>query len=85
MATRSSELRKRLTNPSPSPVPLERTAPSDPSPFSSARKRAEPSSEQVAIAAYYRAQARNFEPGHEIEDWLEAERELAMQGRESQD
>jgi hypothetical protein len=29
--------------------------------------------EMIAEAAYYRAEKRGFEPGHEIEDWLEAE------------
>ena len=31
---------------------------------------------RISDAAYYRAQRRGFEPGHEREDWLEAEREL---------
>jgi len=31
--------------------------------------------EQIAIAAYLKAQARGFEPGHELEDWLAAEAE----------
>ena len=35
----------------------------------------------IAEAAYYRAEQRGFEPGHELEDWLAAEahvdRELA--------
>ena len=39
---------------------------------------AEPTSEElggmIATAAYYLAAARNFTPGHELEDWLEAER-----------
>lgn len=30
----------------------------------------------VATAAYYLAERRNFEPGHELEDWLEAERQI---------
>jgi len=30
----------------------------------------------IAIAAYYRAERRGFAPGREIEDWLEAEREV---------
>jgi hypothetical protein len=34
---------------------------------------------QIAIAAYYRAQRRGFAPGGELEDWLEAERELLEQ------
>lgn len=31
---------------------------------------------RIAIAAYYRAERRGFAPGRELEDWLEAEREL---------
>lgn len=31
----------------------------------------------IAEAAYYRAQRRGFAPGHELEDWLQAEAELA--------
>ena len=30
----------------------------------------------IAEAAYFRAQRRGFEPGHELEDWLAAEREV---------
>jgi hypothetical protein len=30
----------------------------------------------IAEAAYYRAERRNFEPGHALEDWLEAEAAL---------
>ena len=32
--------------------------------------------EMVATAAYYRAEKRGFEPGHELDDWYEAEREI---------
>jgi hypothetical protein len=28
----------------------------------------------IATAAYYLAASRNFSPGHELDDWLEAER-----------
>jgi len=28
----------------------------------------------IAEAAFYRAARRNFDPGHELDDWLEAER-----------
>jgi len=31
---------------------------------------------QIAEAAYYRALARGFAPGHEQEDWLGAEAEI---------
>jgi Protein of unknown function (DUF2934) len=30
----------------------------------------------IATAAYYRAQRRGFQPGHDLEDWLAAEREI---------
>ena len=30
----------------------------------------------IAIAAYYRAEARGFAPGHEKQDWLDAEAEI---------
>lgn len=52
----------------------------DPSPFSRRPRLAPDSSayrELVAIAAYYRAERRGFEPGGEVTDWLEAEREVA--------
>jgi hypothetical protein len=30
----------------------------------------------IATAAYYRAETRGFQPGHELQDWLAAEREI---------
>ncbi|MCC6534383.1 MAG: DUF2934 domain-containing protein [Burkholderiales bacterium] len=32
--------------------------------------------QRTAIAAFYRAEARGFAPGAELDDWLAAEREL---------
>jgi hypothetical protein len=32
---------------------------------------------QVALAAYFIAEKRGFEPGHELDDWLAAEAQLA--------
>ena len=32
----------------------------------------------IAEAAYYRAEARGFEAGHELEDWLAAESEIDL-------
>jgi hypothetical protein len=34
--------------------------------------------ELIAQAAYFRAQRRGFEPGHELEDWQMAEAEVEM-------
>jgi Protein of unknown function (DUF2934) len=37
-----------------------------------------PSREQlIAEAAYHHAEARSFEPGHELDDWLAAEADVA--------
>ncbi len=33
---------------------------------------------RIAEGAYYKAERRAFEPGFELDDWLEAERELLM-------
>ena len=30
----------------------------------------------VAVAAYHKAEKRNFEPGNELEDWTESEKEI---------
>lgn len=38
--------------------------------------------EQIAIAAYHKAAARGFVPGHEIEDWLAGEREVMSQAED---
>ncbi len=59
------------------------TSPVDPSPFSRRPALGIDSSayqERVALAAYYRAERRGFAAGHELSDWLEAEREVAAQG-----
>ena len=32
---------------------------------------------QVALAAYFIAEKRGFEPGHELDDWLAAEAQIA--------
>jgi len=37
--------------------------------------------EMVAVNAYYRREQRSFEPGYEIDDWREAEKEIISQYR----
>ena len=37
--------------------------------------------EMVAVNAYYRAEKKSFEPGYEMDDWLEAEQEIRRQRR----
>lgn len=31
---------------------------------------------RIAVSAYYKAEARGYAPGNEIQDWLEAEAEV---------
>jgi hypothetical protein len=31
----------------------------------------------IAVAAYYRAEQRGFAAGHELDDWLQAEQDIA--------
>jgi DUF2934 family protein len=40
---------------------------------------AEELQQTIAVAAYYRAERRGFEPGHDWEDWLDAEAEAKAQ------
>ena len=66
----------------PRPPRPGRPNPQPPSPQASfgAHARAEVSAEEVrkliAEAAYYRAKKRGFTPGHEVEDWVQAEAEV---------
>jgi hypothetical protein len=49
------------------------------SPLESSRRSAQEPEEmrkQIEEAAYYRAKQRGFEPGHELEDWVQAESEV---------
>lgn len=40
---------------------------------------AEERQRMIVTAAYFRAERRDFESGHELEDWLEAEAEIDRQ------
>ena len=64
--------------PAPAKTPRTRTTKAQPS--FGANARAEVSAEEVrkliAEAAYYRAKQRGFTPGHEEEDWIQAEAEV---------
>jgi hypothetical protein len=54
--------------------------PTDPRPSESPALSPEARWLRIAIAAFYRAEARGFAPGGELEDWLEAEREIDALG-----
>ena len=36
---------------------------------------------RIAVLAYYKAEARGYEPGHEMQDWLDAEAEIMKKSR----
>ena len=42
----------------------------------SAKPTAKERNQMIAVAAYYISQRRSMEPGHELEDWLEAEEQI---------
>jgi hypothetical protein len=62
------------------PTRTTRAEPSKATSSFGAHARAEVSAEEVrkliAEAAYYRAKKRGFTPGHEVEDWVQAEAEV---------
>lgn len=37
---------------------------------------------RIAVSAYFKAEARGYEPGHEMQDWLDAEAEVMKKFRE---
>lgn len=51
--------------------------PAQESPNGSTRMSAEEIRVLVSDAAYMRAAARNFEPGHDVDDWYAAEAEIS--------
>lgn len=69
-APKAPAARKSASNSAKTPV----------SPTFNANARADISPDElrklISEAAYYRAKQRNFEPGHELEDWIQAEAEV---------
>jgi len=78
MVTRKSEA---LQDKGQSPMPAEISSRSQQKPNSILRQKGaflEPERRQamIAEAAYFQAEHRGFESGHELEDWYEAEKEI---------
>ena len=69
----------KKVRPAPAKAPRTRTTTKTQASFG-ANARAEVSAEElrklVSEAAYYRAKQRGFTPGHEEEDWIQAEAEV---------
>ena len=68
----------RKNNSTPKPDSERQRAAPISTPASNARAdaSAEEIRQLIAEAAYYRAKERGFTPGHELEDWVQAESEV---------
>ena len=72
-----NERRKTPRKPAPAtPKPDSRPASMPAASGLRAQTSSEDTRRQIAEAAYFRAKERGFEPGHELEDWIEAESEV---------
>lgn len=62
------------------PKPAPKSTPKPPFEISTNSARADISPDElrklISEAAYYRAKKRGFAPGHELEDWIQAEAEV---------
>lgn len=67
---RSTAVRSCKDAPTTSPPPF------DPLRFVAKAKAIKSREAMIAELAYFKAQSRGFEPGHEVEDWLAAEAEI---------
>ena len=76
----TKERRKAPRAPRKATTKAEAPTPRPDSPGMSTEARATASSEEIrqliAETAYYKAKQRGFTPGHELEDWVQAESEV---------
>jgi len=81
MASRRSAVRERTPRPTFEATPVAASTPSAPltllpSPGAYSASHSIPAcirEDMIQQAAYYLAEQRGFEPGHELDDWLTAE------------
>ena len=76
---------KRPTRPAPD-APSLRPADGNASGNTSAKLSREEVYKLIQESAYFKAKARGFAPGHEVQDWIEAEAEVRrrLEGRPQQ-
>ena len=71
----------------PAPRPVQASKPAKAAPAAPGNFQPKLSPEEVyrliQESAYFKAKARGFEPGHEVQDWIDAEREVRqrLEGR----
>ena len=79
MTGKTGGIRKSIvTLLSPSKTTSKKAAAGKKSPPHKSAAKAEERRRQIAEAAYYIAQRRGFEAGHELDDWLLAEIEVEL-------
>jgi len=66
---------------SPGENPMIKTEAVPVKPVKEASTTHKPSSEEIAVRAHQIFTERGGEPGHDVEDWLRAERELSLNGK----
>jgi hypothetical protein len=67
---------KRSAAPNRKGPPTTSPPPFDPLRFVAKPQPAKSREAMIAELAYFKAQSRGFEPGHEVADWLAAEAEI---------
>jgi len=73
---RSAERRTVPKAPSAAPKTGKAAAPSPMNNTARADLSADELRKLISEAAYYRAKQRGFQPGHELDDWIQAEAEV---------
>lgn len=66
-------VRRAATTPRPSATRRKTPRPAGPAGDGVSRFSPDERQQLICLGAYYRAEARGFGPGRELEDWLEAE------------
>lgn len=82
MATKKTTTTSRKTSvkaPSTSAAPKVARRAATTKPNSQPAMTPEQRRDMIAMTAYYLAERRGFEPGHELTDWLEAEQQIDQQ------
>jgi hypothetical protein len=74
--TRIARSKSTASEQTESPSPVTKKPAARKKKAAAPRDVAQDVSGMIATAAYYLAERRNFAPGHELEDWLEAETEI---------
>lgn len=72
----SSQQARQKTAPLPPPAPARNENKGARTPASKQHVTSQEREKTIATMAYLRAEQRGFAPGHEQEDWLQAEAEL---------